>query len=305
MPLLPTVVQIIAAVAQLAGGLLTALMPVIVALVPALAKILMALLPILPTVLNLALLLINQLLPPLLPIITLVAKLAGLLIDVLAVALTVVAHIIADLVQWLADLIGWIAEAAGAALRFIAALDETELKIASWFLGLGGKILGWIGDFNKLLYNAGMDLLKGLLDGIESQVSAVVHAATNVGGAIKSGIKDVLGIFSPSREAHILGAFFSQGLGEGVTSGIGDVTAAARAVANAARGGLSGGLALAGGGGLALPGAGGGVLGSASQPLRLEMTLVHQKPSGAEINRELIVFQQNGGVFTAAKKAVG
>jgi hypothetical protein len=128
---------------------------------------------------------------------------------------------------------------------------------------------------------------------------------TSIGGSILHGITSALGISSPSREMHKLGQFAVQGLINGLASGSSDLAQTSQKLALAAASGLGGGL-FAPRVGLALPGAGaGGVLGSASQPLRLQMELVHKSPSGQEINRELVIFQRQGGVFTAAKAAMG
>lgn len=56
-------------------------------------------------------------------------------------------------------------------------MTTAAVTAVAWVLtttmGLPGKILSALGNLGKLLYNAGKDILQGLIDGIESKISAV------------------------------------------------------------------------------------------------------------------------------------
>jgi TP901 family phage tail tape measure protein len=126
--------------------------------------------------------------------------------------------------------------------------------VGSWFLRLPGMVLGWVGSFGRLLWNAGASLLHGLIGGIESEVGNVVGIVTNVGSSVLHGIEGALGIGSPSTKMRTRGQFAGQGLALGLTDSVSMVGAASRQLAAATLGGYTGGSAAGGG---AAPGGGG------------------------------------------------
>jgi phage-related protein len=102
------------------------------------------------------------------------------------------------------------------------------------FVGsLPGKILNALGNFGSLLFNAGADLLRGLINGIGSMVSTMISKAADLGRNILSGIKGALGISSPSREAMKLMGFFGDGLLKGIDQITPAVTGAAGGLGDA------------------------------------------------------------------------
>jgi TP901 family phage tail tape measure protein len=113
--------------------------------------------------------------------------------------------------------------------------------IEHFFEELPKDILHWVSDFGTLLYDAGKDLIEGLIHGIEDMVGDAEHAAESVGKSILSGVKDVLGIFSPSREAYAVGEFFVQGLQGGMLDGIPAIMGASHQLAQATMAGFPGG----------------------------------------------------------------
>lgn len=59
---------------------------------------------------------------------------------------------------------------------FVEATDRIQMAIsgvAGWFAALPGHILGAIGDTGKLLYNAGKDIIQGLINGIKDKFNDV------------------------------------------------------------------------------------------------------------------------------------
>jgi TP901 family phage tail tape measure protein len=127
--------------------------------------------------------------------------------------------------------------------------------IGSWFGRLPGMILTWTDDFGHLLWNAGADLLHGLIGGIESEVGDVVGEVEHVGSSILGGIEGALGIGSPSKEARIRGQFFGQGLQLGMADSIPLLEEESRRMGLAMLSGLPSGQ-LAGGGSSGAAGAG-------------------------------------------------
>lgn len=73
-------------------------------------------------------------------------------------------------------------------------------SVVNFVTSLPGKVLSALGNFGSLLYNAGRDLLQGLLNGINSMISSVINSAANIGKSVLNGVKGALGISSPSKE---------------------------------------------------------------------------------------------------------
>lgn len=78
-------------------------------------------------------------------------------------------------------------------INFIADIPR---KIISFFTGLPSE-----------LGNIGKNMIKGLIDGINGMKDKAVSGVKNVGKSILNGMKNVLGIHSPSKEFAILGKF--------------------------------------------------------------------------------------------------
>lgn len=84
--------------------------------------------------------------------------------------------------------------------------------------GLPGKVKSGLGNLSGDLVGAGMDLVRGLINGIEKMAGQAVSAAKGVvGGAIK-GAKNLLGINSPSTVFAEFGRFTIMGFVEGMES---------------------------------------------------------------------------------------
>ena len=92
---------------------------------------------------------------------------------------------------------------------------------------LPGRIVSFFSNFGSLLYSAGADLLRGLMNGISSMVGQVIGRAKQIGGDILNGVKGALGISSPSKEMAKLGVFAGQGLVIGLDSMMGKIAEAA------------------------------------------------------------------------------
>ena len=97
-----------------------------------------------------------------------------------------------------------------------------------------GDALGALADWAKEGASIAGDFIDGLIGGITSGVGKAVDAVKNLGGSVMSGIKDVLGIHSPSIEMMKLGGHTSAGFAQGIAGGMGDVGGAATAMAGAA-----------------------------------------------------------------------
>jgi phage-related protein len=137
---------------------------------------------------------------------------------------------------------------------------------------LPGRILSFFGNFGNLLYSAGADLLRGLMDGIASMVGQVISRAKQVGQDILNGVKGVLGISSPSKEMAKLGVFAGEGLALGLASMSDMITAAAEAAGQALLSGTGTGMSAT----LNLSGGTTGGGGSGAAPVVFQQTNIQQ-----------------------------
>lgn len=92
--------------------------------------------------------------------------------------------------------------------------------------------------FIHLLYSAGRDLVQGLINGIKSLGGMVGNVLHSIVGGAMGVVKSILGIGSPSREAHYWGEMIGEGLTRGMISRAGEVHIAARRLAAGAMLGL-------------------------------------------------------------------
>jgi phage-related protein len=103
-------------------------------------------------------------------------------------------------------------------------------KVVSYVKGVPGKIKKAIGDLGQLLFEAGVDVVKGLINGIESWVGTLRSTAESLPGIIKDSFKSTLGISSPSKVMHEYGVNTMEGLINGITSKIQTLKAAMQSV---------------------------------------------------------------------------
>src|SRR5580700_158354 len=111
-------------------------------------------------------------------------------------------------------------------------------------------ILHALGDVGHMLWNAGADVLNGLIGGMESKVGSMIHSVENFGSSILSTVESALGLGSPSRYTRQHGMWVAQGLAMGMIDGLPLVRAASLRLSAAALGGTATpAIAAAGGGG--------------------------------------------------------
>jgi hypothetical protein len=165
-----------------------------------------------------------------------------LFINVLRIAIDIISfaiRIIATIVGWIANLAGWFGTAVVAVAHFYGSM-------LSFFSSLPGRILGALGAVGSLLYQAGRDIVQGMINGIEHMAGAVFDKVKSLGSKAVSALKGVLKIFSPSGVFHELGQHVGQGLANGIASMADTVSGAAGGLGNSALGGSTASL-MAGG----------------------------------------------------------
>lgn len=145
-------------------------------------------------------------------------------------------------------------------------------SVVDFVAQLPGRILNFFSNFGSLLYNAGADLLRGLINGISSMVGQVIARAKGIGSDILNGVKGVLGISSPSKEMAKLGVFAGEGLVVGLESMTAQIAAAAEAAGKTLLSASGTGVSTA----LNLSGGTVNVEGSGSGPVVFQQTNIQQ-----------------------------
>lgn len=111
----------------------------------------------------------------------------------------------------------WLFDKGAAIIRgIINGIYSYYSNLISFFLNLGSNVVGWIADAGSWLYDAGADLIRGLINGIKSMASNAAEAAKNVAKAAVDGVKNFLGIGSPSKLFHQFGVWTIQGYIDGL-----------------------------------------------------------------------------------------
>lgn len=83
--------------------------------------------------------------------------------------------------------------------------------IGSFMAKLPGIILGAIGDIETKMFQVGVAIVQGILNGIGDIGSTLLHKVTSGLGGLVHGVKSFLGIASPSRVFYELGSNTMQG----------------------------------------------------------------------------------------------
>jgi phage-related protein len=112
-------------------------------------------------------------------------------------------------------------------------IDTKIADFVKFFIDLPGKILNAVEGFAKLLVNAGVQLVEGLINGVESMASKAADAVGNLGKKLVSSIGNVLGISSPSKVmADQIGSQIPAGIAQGILANVGVLQNAMKGTAN-------------------------------------------------------------------------
>jgi phage-related protein len=154
-------------------------------------------------------------------------------------------------------------KAVAAANNLINAIGDGIKNTIQFFIDLPGRIANAVADIGRWLWQAGKDLVMGLVNGIKAMVQRVIDSVTGMVNDAISAAKGLLGVKSPSRVFKTIGEQLGQGLVLGIEGMTPAVANAAADMAAAATAGANGGIGLdgAGIGGGAPNAAAGGALG--------------------------------------------
>lgn len=80
------------------------------------------------------------------------------------------------------------------------------------------EAINWIEALPEQALQWGQDIVQGLVDGIKAKIQSVIDVTGNVCEAIKNGVRNILGIRSPSTVMTEYGEDISQGLADGINN---------------------------------------------------------------------------------------
>ncbi len=98
-------------------------------------------------------------------------------------------------------------------------LYDLNPKFKEWVDNLFGKIKDWFGGMKDI----GKNIVNGLLNGIKGAWSKLTKWFTDAWDSLVGGVKDLLGIHSPSRTFAEIGKNMALGVGDGWDDEFGDV----------------------------------------------------------------------------------
>jgi len=98
---------------------------------------------------------------------------------------------------------------------FIAAIVGVY-KSSEEFRDAANEIIGLLGKLAAKMYDSGKAIIQGLIEGMESVISAITPVIISIANTIIALLKSILGIASPSKEAEDIG----EAVGEGLINGL-------------------------------------------------------------------------------------
>lgn len=106
-------------------------------------------------------------------------------------------------------------------------------NVVNFVRALPGRILGALGNLGRLLWSAGADLVRGMINGVRSMISNLLGVVRDMAARAVSSVKSALGIGSPSKVFRQLGKWTGEGFADGIQRGTPDAITAAQDMARA------------------------------------------------------------------------
>lgn len=132
------------------------------------------------------------------------------------IAIGVLILVIAKIVEWTVDFVEWFIKAGIAMDNFRKSVADGVGSVLKSITGLPGAVSKALGNLTSVAYDAGRDLINGLLRGIGDSIGRLMSAIGNLASNIAGTFKKALGIQSPSKVFMGFGENIVQGLASGV-----------------------------------------------------------------------------------------
>ena len=98
----------------------------------------------------------------------------------------------------------------------ISMIIVTGGNLINWFQALPSRILSFVGNLGNSLYNAGKDLIQGMINGVRAKIDDLINTVKSAGSRAISAAKGVLGIHSPSKVFEGIGRNVTEGFVKGI-----------------------------------------------------------------------------------------
>lgn len=140
----------------------------------------------------------------------------GAVRDVTRAAWQVIADVVKTATHTVLDVIGVVLDLITG--KWGKAWSDARKLVSDSIHGIGSILKDFGSGAIHLLYDAGRNIVQGLINGIKSLASAPVNVIKDIGHGIVGAAKSVLSIFSPSKVFHEIGVNVVQGLNDGMNS---------------------------------------------------------------------------------------
>lgn len=127
-------------------------------------------------------------------------------------------------------------------------IQEMVQEVVADIRALPGKAAEALSNAGSALVSAGADLVRGFINGIKSQIGQLKQVAADLANSVSGGVKDFLGISSPSKLMMEVGKDTMEGFSIGLNDGVPDLRSQLQGIA-----GLVPSFALPNGQSLQLP----------------------------------------------------
>lgn len=152
-----------------------------------------------------------------------IIRLAGWLLSKLVPAVLGVIGVVIKVVSALITFGTAVYNAGKRVITFAQTVGKQIGKVINWFTELPGKVKGALSDAASWLVNTGKDIVRGLLDGLETGRQWIIDKVKALGDLVPEWLQKKLGIASPSKVTKALGRWTALGLARGIDSGAPDV----------------------------------------------------------------------------------
>ncbi|MFI9591045.1 hypothetical protein [Nonomuraea sp. NPDC052265] len=128
---------------------------------------------------------------------------------------------IGDRVDDIGDLLDWFGSLPGKFSDWFGRVKDAVVArfndVVAFLQAIPNQILNFFSNAGSWLYNAGREIVNGLWNGIVSLWNWVVGQWDSMVTGLVNTVKSILGIASPSKVMHEMGAYLVQGLARGIS----------------------------------------------------------------------------------------
>lgn len=148
-------------------------------------------------------------------------------LNIVIQVISVVVSVISNLINWISNLISWFGNLVGVVVNTVKTIIIIfqnlpkafgDVVATLWAIagGIAGGILKAVGNLGNTLYQAGKDLINGMINGITDKFKELTGKVKDAVGSAVSSVKNFLGIHSPSTVFADIGRNVTAGFVKGI-----------------------------------------------------------------------------------------